>query len=75
MEQTGKLLILIGAIIILLGIVIAFAGNKFSWFGHLPGDIRIEKDNVKFYAPLASMLLVSIVLTILIWIVRKFLSH
>jgi uncharacterized membrane protein len=75
MEQTGKMLIIIGAIIILLGVVIVFSGNKISWFGHLPGDIRIKKDNFKFYAPLASMLLVSIILTILIWIIRKFLSH
>ncbi|HLG34581.1 MAG TPA: DUF2905 domain-containing protein [Bacteroidia bacterium] len=72
MEQTGKVFILIGAIIILLGVLILLFGNKFSWLGHLPGDIRIEKENFKFYAPLGSMLLVSAVLTFLIWVIRKF---
>ena len=42
----------------------------FAWFGHLPGDIRIERENVRIYIPLISMLLVSVVATVLLSVVR-----
>ena len=53
------------------GIVIAAVGilvwtGGFSWFGHLPGDIRIERDNVRVYIPMVSMLLVSVVASLLL---------
>jgi len=75
----GKMLILLGAILVLLGILILFIeqGNFnlkwFSWFGKLPGDIMIERENFKFYFPLTSMIIVSVVLSILLRILRKFL--
>lgn len=75
MESLGKTIILIGAIIILIGVVIFFFGNRFSWFGHLPGDIKVEKENFKFYAPLASMILISIAVSLLIWLFRKISGH
>lgn len=65
----------IGAVIFLIGLIVFLSGNRFSWFGHLPGDIRIEKENFKFYAPLASMLLLNIAITILIWLFRKISGH
>ena len=71
MEQTGKIILIIGVFLACLGLLIWFAGNKFSWFGHLPGDILIEKKGFRFYAPLASMLLVSIVISLLVWLIRK----
>jgi|GEM_PF-1159811 len=49
MQQTGKILIVAGIILVIAGLVIYFAGNKLNWLGHLPGDIRIEKENVRFY--------------------------
>ena len=55
MQSIGKILIITGAIAILAGVVICFAGNKLSWLGHLPGDIRIENENVKFYFPVTTM--------------------
>jgi hypothetical protein len=75
MESIGKTVIIIGAVIILIGVIILFFGNRFSWFGHLPGDVRIEKENFKFYTPLASMLLLSTAVTILIWLFRKISGH
>jgi len=42
----------------------------FAWFGHLPGDIRIERENVRIYIPVISMLLVSVVATVLLSVVR-----
>lgn len=72
MQQAGKLMMIAGVLIFALGIVLFFGGRYFHWFGHLPGDIKIDKGNVKFYMPLASMILVSIVLSLLMWIFRKF---
>ena len=73
MSHFGKILILIGVILILAGLILHFAGNKLSWIGHLPGDIRIEKENFKFYFPITTMILVSILLTAILWIIRKLL--
>ena len=43
-----------------------------SWFGRLPGDIRYESEHVRVYVPLASMLLVSLALTLLFYLLRRF---
>jgi len=56
---------------IIAGLVILFGGNKLGWVGRLPGDIRIERENFRFYFPLATMILFSILLTVIIWIIRK----
>ena len=69
----GKLLIIIGLICVIAGLVIHFGGDKFGWMGHLPGDIRIEKGNTRFYFPLTTMIIVSVVLSVILWIVKKFL--
>jgi len=73
MQTTGKILIVAGAVLIVAGIIVYFAGNKFGWLGHLPGDIRVEKENVKFYFPITTMVLISILLSVVMWIIRKFL--
>ena len=72
MPQLGKILITIGVILIVAGLVIWFAGNKLHWIGNLPGDIRIEKENVKFYFPITTMILLSVLFTLIIWIYKKF---
>ncbi|NMD01922.1 MAG: DUF2905 domain-containing protein, partial [Bacteroidales bacterium] len=46
--------------------------NKMHWIGNLPGDIRIEKENVKFYFPITTMILLSVLFTLIIWIYKKF---
>ncbi len=71
MHHTGKLMMITGALLFLLGIIIRGGAKYFRWFGHLPGDIAIERGNFRFYAPLASMLLVSVVATLLLWFIRK----
>ncbi len=48
---------------------------KTSWFGHLPGDIRIEGERTFIYAPIASMLVVSVVLSFLGWLVQRFVGR
>ena len=72
-NATGKYIILIGAIIIVVGIIIYVFHDKLNWLGKLPGDIRVEKENFKFYFPITTMILLSLATTLLITIVRKFL--
>jgi hypothetical protein len=71
--ETGKYIMLIGGCIVLIGIVIYFFHDKLHWIGRLPGDIRIEKENFRFYFPITTMILLSIVVTVIIKLIRKFL--
>ncbi|MBI4945691.1 MAG: DUF2905 domain-containing protein [Bacteroidetes bacterium] len=73
MEQVGRTIIIAGIVLLFIGLSIYFFGNKFNWLGNLPGDIKIEKENFKFYFPVTTMVLASIVLTIALWIIRKLL--
>ena len=71
-SETGKWIIGIGGIVILIGIIIYFFHDKLHWIGRLPGDIRIEKENFRFYFPIVTMVLFSLIGTLIIWIIRKF---
>ncbi|HEX3166612.1 MAG TPA: DUF2905 domain-containing protein [Chitinophagaceae bacterium] len=70
-SETGKWIIGIGVIIILIGIIIYFFSDKLNWIGRLPGDIRIEKENFRFYFPIVTMILFSLLGTLIIWLIRK----
>jgi hypothetical protein len=70
-SETGKYIILIGVLIIIIGLIVYFFHDKLNWVGRLPGDIRVEKENFKFYFPITTMILMSLVITGLIWIIRK----
>jgi len=72
MNQIAKYFIIIGIILVAIGIIIYFAGNKLSWLGRLPGDIRIEKENLKIYFPFTTMILISIILTLVIKLFQLF---
>jgi hypothetical protein len=62
----GRLLLLLGSLLVLLGLVLSYAPGLLGWFGHLPGDVRIERENGTFVFPITSMIIVSVVLTILV---------
>jgi hypothetical protein len=66
----GTILIAIGVGLILVGLLI-WSGSL-SWFGRLPGDIRIERETVRVYVPIVSMLLVSLVVSLALYLVRRF---
>ncbi|WP_114456951.1 MULTISPECIES: DUF2905 domain-containing protein [unclassified Halanaerobium] len=72
MNSFSKILIIIGLILITAGAVSLFFKPFFSWFGSLPGDIKIEKENYKLYFPITSMLIISIILNIVYWIFKFF---
>jgi hypothetical protein len=67
----------VGLLVIVGGLCVVFAGlliytGWLSWFGHLPGDVRYEGDHVRVYAPIVSMLIVSLVLSLLFYLLRRF---
>ncbi|MGZ5135429.1 MAG: DUF2905 domain-containing protein [Flavitalea sp.] len=70
-QDTGKYIILIGLGVILIGVLIYFLHDKLHWIGRLPGDIRVEKENFRFYFPITTMIIFSILLMIIIRLVRK----
>jgi DUF2905 family protein len=66
----GLLLITLGVVLVVVGALV-WAG-ALSWFGRLPGDIRVERPGFRFCAPLVSMLILSLVLTALAALIRRF---
>jgi hypothetical protein len=69
-RQIGVIVVVAGALLIGLGLLIYSGGLR--WFGKLPGDIRYESDHVQFYAPIVSMLIISVVLSLLFYLLRRF---
>jgi hypothetical protein len=65
----GPLIVLAGVVFILIGLGVW--SGALGWFGRLPGDIRIERDSVRIYIPLASMLLVSVALSVLMYLLNR----
>lgn len=69
-SDVGKALVALGLLIALAGVVLMLVG-RVPWLGRLPGDIHIERGNFSFYFPLATSLLLSVVLTLLLYIVGR----
>lgn len=72
-SETGKYIILAGVLIVIIGIIIYFFHDKLQWIGRLPGDIRIEKENFRFYFPITTMILLSLLATAIIFVIKKLL--
>ena len=69
-SETGKFVIAIGLFVIIAGIVIYFFHDKLHWIGNLPGDIKVERENFRFYFPITTMILASVLLTVIVRIWR-----
>jgi len=69
-QELGRLLIIVGLIAIAVGGLLLLSG-KLPWLGRLPGDIFIKRENFSFYFPLATSLLISVVLSLLFWFLRR----
>jgi H+/Cl- antiporter ClcA len=71
--STGKYIIFVGAAIVVIGILVYFFSDKLNWFTRLPGDIRVERENFHFYFPITSMILLSIFISVILYLIRRFL--
>jgi hypothetical protein len=69
--EAGKVLIYARLFLLLLGLILLYFPKLFAWFGHLPGDIRIEREGLRVYIPIASSLLLSLILTLLLNLLRR----
>ncbi len=67
--QIGPMLVLLGLLVVGIGLL-AWSG-ALGWFGRLPGDIRLEGERTRFYAPITSMIVISLALSALLWVVRR----
>jgi len=66
----GKVLIFFGGLMALIGVLVLFVG-KLPWLGRLPGDILIERKKVNFYFPLTTSLLISLILSFILWVFSR----
>ena len=67
----GQLIVLAGLILIVGGLLTM--RGWLGWFGHLPGDVRVERENVRIYVPIVSMLLISALFSVLSYVLRRIL--
>jgi hypothetical protein len=74
MEAFARYLIIGGIILLVVGGLVLLSAKLGFQLGHLPGDIRIERENYKFYFPFTSGLLVSLVLTLILNIIARLLK-
>jgi Protein of unknown function (DUF2905) len=70
LNGVGKLLIVLGGLLIIIGAVMVLAG-KIPWFGRLPGDIYIERRNFTFVFPLATSILISVILSLVLYLFSR----
>ena len=70
MAGLGKTLIYLGLVLVVIGLILSLAG-KLPWLGHLPGDISIERERFSFYFPLATCILVSVILSLVLYFFRR----
>ncbi|WP_061249667.1 DUF2905 domain-containing protein [Leptospira alstonii] len=74
MENFAKPFLILGVLFLLVGLFILY-GNKIpflNYLGKLPGDIRIERENFRFYFPLATSILVSVLISLILFLIQKF---
>lgn len=71
MSNFGKPLIIMGLLLVVIGLAVSFAPKLPSWLGRLPGDFSFKRGNFSFYFPLATCLLISAILSFIMWLFSK----
>ena len=71
MNGLGRPLIIMGLVLVAAGLVISFAPRLPTWLGRLPGDINIKRDNFSFHFPLVTCLIISAILSFIMWLFRR----
>ncbi len=69
-NDVGRMLVVLGVLLALAGVVLLLAG-RVPWIGRLPGDIHVQRGDWTFYFPLATSLLLSAVLTLVLWVLGR----
>jgi hypothetical protein len=69
MQSIGKYFIIFGAIILIVGILFTFF-PKLGFLGKLPGDIQIKRENFTFYFPIVTSILISVIITLVLWVIN-----
>jgi hypothetical protein len=70
MSELGRVLIVLGVVIAVVGLVLVMFG-RVPWVGRLPGDVHVQRGNWTFYFPLGTSILLSIVLTLVLWLIGR----
>jgi hypothetical protein len=70
MADIGRFLIYVGLLLVVVGVVLLLA-PKIPWLGKLPGDIVIKRDHFTFYFPLGTCILISVILSLLMYFFRR----
>lgn len=70
MPSFGKTLVIMGLVIAAVGLLFML-GGRIPWLGRLPGDIHIKRENFTFYFPLATSIVISLVLSFILWLFRR----
>ena len=70
-QGIARFLIILGLIIFGAGVLLNFAGGSLKWLGRLPGDIYIKRGDFTFYFPLATSVIISLILTLIFYLFRK----
>jgi Protein of unknown function (DUF2905) len=70
MNELGRLLIVVGVLVAIIGVILTLAG-RLPWLGRLPGDIYVQRGQWTFFFPLATSLLISVVLSIALWLIGR----
>ena len=68
-SSVGPFLVGIGVLLVVIGLLAW--GGLLSWFGRLPGDLRVEKEHTRIYVPITSMILLSVVLSLVMAVIRR----
>lgn len=68
-KPLGQLILMLGLAFIVVGLLTM--RGWLGWFGHLPGDVRVERESVRVYVPIISMLLISLLFSVLSYVLRR----
>jgi hypothetical protein len=70
MSELGRALIILGVLVAVVGVVLVLVG-RVPWIGRLPGDFQVQRGNWSFYFPLGTSILLSVVLTLVLWLIGR----
>ena len=70
MNELGRALVVLGLVVVALGVVLLLVG-RVPWIGRLPGDVHLQRGNWTFYFPLGTSILLSVVLTLVLWLIGR----